>query len=303
MRRDENRCIPQSPVTRAVKRLHRADVLPYKTMMFLTDATRGRAPPLEVMIRVLLAGLLLIGPANAAGAQFQIIYETPRGDDDADARTFIQEEGITGTVSKLINEEFELRHPLVLYLGGDEGPEFDGSAGEILMPYSFVYDIADRFERSSYSRTDVNAYDVIRDAYLHALMHQVSHVLFVMYDLRTSGNLEKAVEALTVLLLVRYYENGGDIVINAAELFVDEGDAASRVQADRNFWIEHELDRQSYNQALCLVYGSDPQRYGNLRADSEFLQLRDRECAREYQRQADAWFRVLGSFLTRPPPG
>lgn len=249
-----------------------------------------------------VAWLLFLSTAVVEGAQFQIVYNTPGGEDEKNARAFIQEEGVTQTVSKLLNDEFELDHELSLYMGGDEGPFFDEASGEIHMPYSFVFDIAERFERDAYSSTSVDIYDVTRDAYLHAMMHEISHALFVMYDLRTSGNMEKAVDALTILLLLRYYENGGDIVINAAELFVDEGTSGSTARSGRNFWTEHQFDVQSYNQALCLVYGSDPQRYAELRAGSEFLQIRDRECAREYKRQVNAWFRVLGSFLKRPPP-
>lgn len=255
---------------------------------------------MHVVMGVLLAAMLFADVSLAAGGRFQIVYNTPGGIDEQDARSFIDDEGITQTVSNLLNNEFELRHPLTLFLGGEEGPLFDETADEILMPYSFVFDIADRFEGDSYSGTNADIYDVTRDAYLHALMHQVSHALFIMYDLRTSGSIENAVDALTVLLLLRYYENGGDIVINAAELFVDEN-GAGRTQ--RNFWNEHRLDEQSYNQALCLVYGSDPERYTELRARSEFLQIRDQECVREYQRQDNAWFRVLGSVLKRPPPG
>jgi len=251
---------------------------------------------------ILVAAVLCLDAAAAQNARFQIVYNTPRGEQESNARAFIEEEGVTYTVSNLLNNEFELRDELSLFMGGDEGPSFNESANEIRMPYNFIFSIADRFERDSYSGTDVDIYDVTRDAYLHALMHEISHALFVMFDLRTSGNVEKAVDALAILLLLRYYENGGAIVINAAELFVDESGAASAAGSGRNFWREHQLDRQSYNQALCLVYGSDPQRYAGLRADSEFLQIRDRECTREYQRQVDAWFRVLGSFLKRPPP-
>lgn len=254
---------------------------------------------MRVVTCVLIAAMLLVDVSLAQGPRFQIVYNTPDGDDEKDARSFIEEEGVTQTVSNLLNNEFELRHQLTLFLGGEEGPSFDETADEILMPYSFVFDIADRFEGDSYSGTNADIYDVTRDAYLHALMHQVAHALFVMYDLRTSGSIEDAVDALTVLLLLRYYENGGDIVINAAELFVDEGGSERN---RRNFWNEHRFDGQSYNQALCLVYGSDPGRYTELWDRSEFLQIRDQECVREYQRQANAWFRVLGSFLKRPPP-
>lgn len=257
---------------------------------------------MRIVKQTLIAGMLFLSSTVAAVAQFQVIYNTPRGEDEKDARAFLDDEAVIQTVTKLLDNEFELRRQLLLYLGGDRGPVFDEASGEIYMPYSFLFDAAERFERNAYSDTGVDIYDVVRDAYLHALLHEISHALFVMYDLRTSGNLEKAVDALTILLLMRYYDNGGDIVINAASLFVDGDGRTARSPSGRNFWTEHELDRESYNQALCLVYGSDPQRYTGLRAGSEFLQIRDRECAREYQRQVSAWFRVLGSFLKRPPP-
>lgn len=258
---------------------------------------------MHIVKHILIAGLLFLSSTVTADAQFQVVYNTPRGEDEKNARAFIDDEGVIQTVSRLLENEFELRHELMLYLGGNEGPLFDEASGEIHMPYSFVFDAADRFERDAYSDPGVDIHEVVRDAYLHALMHEVSHALFVMYDLRTSGSMEKAVDALTTLLLLRYYENGGDIVINAAGLFVAEGGRTSAARSGRNFWTEHELDRESYNQALCLVYGSDPERYSGLRDGSEFLQIRDQECAREYQRQVNAWFRVLGSFLKRPPPG
>jgi len=261
----------------------------------------ARGIPVRLLAWVLVCALLAPASGAAYGARFQIVYNTTESDDEKSARAFIDEEGVTRTVSTLLNEEFDLREPLSLHLGGDTGPMFDQSAGKIHMPYDFVYDIADRFQQDSYSSTAVNIYDVTRDAYLHALLHEVSHALFWMYDLRTSGSMEKAVDALAILLLLRYWENGGDIVINAAELFIDENGTGS-AGGGRNFWSEHRFDRQSYNQALCLVYGSDPGRYTGLREGSEFLQIRDRECAREYQRQVNAWFRVLGSFLKRPPP-
>lgn len=243
---------------------------------------------------------MAFGMSEASGASFQVVYDTPRSNDDTQARVFVEEEGIIQTVSDLINKEFELRGNLSLFMGGGGMPRFDGASSEVVMPYSFVYDAADRFKRDSYSLTNVNIYDVTRDTYLHALLHNVAHALFVMYDLRTSGDREKAVDALTVLLLIRYYESGGDIVVNAAELFHDEEGHGRQAKSD--FWSEHELDRQSYNQAICLVYGSDPQRYSSLRTGSQFLQIRDQECVREYRRQVNAWFRVLDSFLKRPPP-
>lgn len=252
-----------------------------------------------ILIAVLLS--MNVGPAGAAS--FRIVYDTPKGQKEKDARAFIVDEGITQTVSTLLEDDFALRGDLSLFLGGTQGPSFDASSGEIRMPYGFVFTAADRFKRDSYSRTGVDIYDVARDVYLHALLHEVSHSLFLMYDLRTSGDMEKAVDALTILLLIRYYDDGGDIAMNAAELFVDEGGSSVGRGSGGGFWIEHEFDQQSYNQAICLVYGSDPRRYSALRDRSEFLQIRDRECIREYQRQVDAWFRVLGSFLKRPPPG
>jgi len=265
-------------------------------MILTTNGEKGQA----ITRWLLLDVILLLGMSAARGESLQIIYNTPLDEEEKNARAFIQEEGITQTVSKLLNREFELTSDVSLYLGGSKIPAFDTASSEIQMPYSFVFDIAERFKRDSYSETGADIYDVTRDAYLHALLHQVSHILFVMYDLKTSGSMEKAVDALTILLLLEYYENGGDIVLNAAELFVDEtGSGRGR----RDFWTTHQFDQQSYNQSLCLVYGSNPGQYARLRGGSEFLQIRGQECIQEYKRQNAAWFRVLGSFMRRPPPG
>lgn len=233
----------------------------------------------------------------AAAASFHIVYDTPRNQDEKDVRAFLVDEGVTQTLSKLLNDEFRLRSDISVQLGGSDGPSFDPASNEIRMPYTFVFDVARRFNHDSYSRTGADVYDVARDGYLYALLHEVCHGLFRMYDLRTSGNVEKAVDAMTTLLLLKYYQRGGDIVMNAAELFVDEGRSPQN-----GFWSQHQFDQQSYDQAVCLVYGSDPGRYADLLSRSAFLQVRSRECIREYGRQVDVWFQVLGPFLKRPPP-
>lgn len=248
---------------------------------------------------LLLAVCLILGMSAARGASFQIIYNTPVEGDDKDARAFIQEEGITQTVSTLMEEEFELSRDLLLYMGGGTLPVFDPAANEIQMPYRFVFDIADRFHDGPRSDSDVDIYEITRDAYLHALMHLIAHALFDMYNLQTTGSMEKAVDALAILILINYYENGGDIVLNAAELFVSERGGSSR---ERSFWNQHGYDQNSYNQALCLVYGSDPGRYTRLREATNFLQIRHQECTREYRRQQNAWFNVLRPFMKRSPP-
>jgi hypothetical protein len=247
---------------------------------------------------VLLAALLLASGGAARAASFRIIYGTPQGSDDNDARNFILDEGVTQTVFKLLNDEFHLGSDLTLVLGGSRGPGYDAASNKIYMPYSFVFDIGDRFKKSAYQGTKVDIYDVTRDTYVYVLLHEVSHALFTMYDLRTTGDMEKTVDALTTLLLLRYYQDGGTIVLHAATLFVAEGGARS----GGDFWSEHELDRQSYNQAICMVYGSDPKRYADLRGRNEFLETRGGDCVREYQRQNEVWFEVLGRFLKRPPP-
>lgn len=251
---------------------------------------------LLLLVVVLLA---LDGVATAAISRLQMEYAPATDDEAGAARDFVAEQGIARTVSSLINDEFRLAYPLTVKLGTGERPAFDAAADEIHMPYGFVYAIADRFHQQSRSGGTADVYLVTRDAYLHALMHEISHALFVMYDLRTSGSLEQAADALAILLLLRYYDDGGDIVLNAARLFAAEGTAAGR---GVDFWSEHRFDQQSYNQALCLVYGSAPQRYAGLLDDSEFLQRRGSECVREYKRQVNVWFRVLGDHLKRPPP-
>lgn len=252
------------------------------------------------LFRSLLLGLVLFFQQYAAAQSFQITFESAISVDDRDAREFIEEQGIADTIKNLINQEFKLQGDLGILFGGDRGPAFDELDGKVYVPYEFVYEVADRYQGFNPDSSDAELYDVTRDAVVHAVLHLVSHGLFEMYGFRTSTGKESAVDALATLLLIEYYEQGGEIVLNAASLFVSSDNET--VPRQTGFWQDHRFNLQSFYQALCLVYGSNPELYTELERQSRFIQVRGRQCVEEYARQTSVWFNALAPHLKREPP-
>lgn len=105
-----------------------------------------------------LLAVLGMDISDSRAESLVVIYDTPQDSDERDSRVFIEEEGISRTVSDLVNQEFVLRYELSVFLGGVDGLLFDESFNEIKMPYIFVYDIAERFNDDSWSRSEMDVY-------------------------------------------------------------------------------------------------------------------------------------------------
>lgn len=110
------------------------------------------------------------------------------------------------------------------------------------------------------------------------------------------GKEEDAVDALANVLLIEFYDGGGDIAISAADLFDLESADVDELE-DADFWDEHSLDVQRYYSTLCHVYGSDPQGYGYLLEDAEFSEDRSELCVEEYETISDSWLDLLEPYM------
>ncbi len=111
------------------------------------------------------------------------------------------------------------------------------------------------------------------------------------------GREEDAVDDLATLLLIELHEEGGEIAYSAAEAFY-AGDAERGGTLDEDdFRGEHSLDLQRFHAGVCLIYGSDPERYGELARETVMSEDEMERCEEEYPRKRDAWFTLLEPYL------
>ncbi len=189
-----------------------------------------------------------------------------------------------------INDLLRFAEPVSVLTEVEEGPLFDPQSMEIWMPGSFEDTINQNFDGNDAP---------ISDIYFHTLVHEVGHVLFAQYDLPLLSREEDAADSLASVLLLEYIEDGAAVVLNAADMFGRESEAAEWFD-EADFWSEHSLDIQRYYSTLCYVYGSDPDGQAELINPESGLSLeRAENCEFEYQRIRQGWLEVLKPYLKR----
>jgi len=203
----------------------------------------------------------------------------------------------------LMNDEFTFPKPLTIVFGSDDGPLYDPAVNDILIPYTFLDEVEQRFKAVNYASDDkgkanpAELNQAVMDVVIHTLFHELAHALIATYELPIVGKEEDAADNLAAVLAIEYFENGAEIAISAADLFYLEGDEIVEFE-DADFWDEHSLDLQRYYATLCHVYGSDDVTYAYLLAEAGFSDERGELCIDDYQRTANNWVTLLGAFMT-----
>ncbi|WP_392340598.1 DUF4344 domain-containing metallopeptidase [Moritella marina] len=203
----------------------------------------------------------------------------------------------------LMSSEFIFPQPLTITFGGDDGPLYDPATNDILIPYTFLDEVEQRFKAAHDARDDnaktapVALDQTVMDVVIHTLFHELAHALIANHELPIVGKEEDAADNLAVVLAIEYFENGAEIAISAAKLFYLEDNEITEFE-EADFWDEHSLDLQRYYATLCHVYGSDDVNYAYLLEDTGFSAERGEFCISEYDTIANNWLTLLAPYMT-----
>ncbi|MCW9016846.1 MAG: DUF4344 domain-containing metallopeptidase, partial [Kangiellaceae bacterium] len=176
-------------------------------------------------------------------------------------------------VINLINHSFNLPQKLKFTFGGDDGPLYDSTNNEIIIPYFFIEEVKQRFTKAKYSETGVNEKQATMDSLMHIMFHEFAHALIFMYEIPVLGKEEDAADGLASVLLIEFFDGGQEIALSAADLFYLESEDRTELD-EQDFWGEHSLDLQRYYSTLCHVYGSDPDKYKAILEQDYFSEYR-----------------------------
>jgi len=243
------------------------------------------------LLPLLLCCLMLTTSAMARGKAI-LEFAKPANAAETAIMQQIQNSGDAAEVVSLINQKLRLPNQLRITFGGEDGPLYDPSVNQILVPYTFIDEVNARFIKAKYSETGVTPEQATSDALMHTLFHELGHALVAMFDLPVVGKEEDAVDSLANVLLIEFYDQGQETVLSAADLFdLESEDIKNFEEAD--FWDEHSLDTQRYYSSLCHVYGSDPDNYSSIIENTGFSDDRADLCIEEYHAATRNWFKLL----------
>lgn len=144
---------------------------------------------------------------------------------------------------------------------------------------------------------------------LFVFYHELGHGLIHKLDLPVLGREEDAADQLATLMLMDTGSDSvsGEPVLTAALGWLDSWQKRDGEADDADYFDEHSLDYQRYANIVCLVYGSDPENYGNLIDEWDLPPDRAERCPGDYSSAILSWDSVMqGVWVTDEnpaPPG
>lgn len=235
---------------------------------------------------------------TAAHAGVEVVFRPPANKAEAAAAKLLRESGVARRTAAFIRDAFALPGTLTLSFGAEDGPLYDPERRSIDMPYSFV-DYVQALFTASGEPLEAGELEIITiDVVEHVLYHELGHALIDVFDLPVVGREEDAVDGLATVMLIESFEDGPDMVLSVAFLFSLEDEAGETDES--SYWDEHSLDIQRFYDAVCLVYGSDPDDNADVVEELEMDEARLDQCPEDYERQRLSWAKLLRPHLKTP---
>jgi len=136
---------------------------------------------------------------------------------------------------------------------------------------------------------------------LFALLHEMGHMHIQEMGLPVLGREEDAADSYAITALLRIATDASHNVLVAAT----KGWFLSAARNEKEkialaYYDEHSIDKVRAFQIVCLMVGSDPERFDDLAAMVKMPEDRRESCAGDYSNASWSWETVLKPHLRAP---
>jgi hypothetical protein len=204
----------------------------------------------------------------------------------------IKQEKLLERAADGLNQALILPHDIYLKSKdcGEVNAFYKSDEQSVTVCYELMEQFFHDFKSSGYD--DKKAYDMMFDATRFVFLHEVGHALIDVYKLPITANEEDAADRCSSFInLEELGDDGVKAVLAAAEAFQIESRASSGHA--HNMADEHLLQEQRFYNSLCMLYGSNPDKYPQIVEKGFLPKERAARCPTEYQRTVDSWQSLL----------
>jgi hypothetical protein len=133
---------------------------------------------------------------------------------------------------------------------------------------------------------------------LFVMAHEMGHALIYEMNMPVLGREEDAADsfALVTALKVRS-EFSERVLIEAAKGWVLTSKRDKKQKNSLAFYDEHGLDLQRAYNVVCMMVGSDPEKYNTLAEETKLPEERQKSCVRDYKTTMWSWDEMLKPHL------
>jgi hypothetical protein len=173
---------------------------------------------------------------------------------------------------------------------GEKNAFYNQDDSSVTVCYELMEHFYNVFKAGNYD--DKKAYAMMFDATRFVFLHEIGHALIDTYKLPITANEEDAADRCsTYINLEELGKEGVNAVLAAAQAFQIESKA--NTGRPKNMADEHLLQEQRFYNSLCMLYGSDPDKYSMIVTDGYLPKERAVRCPTEYQRTVESWVGLL----------
>lgn len=162
---------------------------------------------------------------------------------------------------------------------------------------TICYELMEHFYKifRSVGDSDQKAYDSMFDAVTFVFLHEMGHALVDQYNLPVTANEEDAADRMSSFVCIEELgDDGVRAILAAADAMRIESKMTTKT--DKDMADEHLLQEQRFFNSLCMVYGSNPDKYSNIVDKGYLPQERAVRCPSEYDRTANSWSDLLAPW-------
>jgi hypothetical protein len=136
---------------------------------------------------------------------------------------------------------------------------------------------------------------------LFVLLHELAHAAITEMGLPVLGRMEDAADTFAALRLIRVGSDFSHRVLTEAAKGWFLADLRDQKAGDKvPFYDEHGLDQQRAYQIVCLMVGSDEEKFKDLAKETKMPEARQESCAGDYSNAAYSWDLLLKPHQSEP---
>ncbi len=207
-------------------------------------------------------------------------------------------EKLAGALDSLFQMPRDL--PIVMADCGVVNLFYDPEHHRIVVCYDFMQHLVTLAQEQKMNfKTQTELGEWIGSVTVFALFHEFGHALINELGLPSTGREEDAVDEFASLLLSQIGAPGANAALSGAGWFKLEDTSMRQHHVSNPYWDEHSFNLQRMVTVVCILLGSNPDKYKPI-ADSLDMPLeRDQRCVADYVKKDKAWQTLLAPYLKK----
>lgn len=157
------------------------------------------------------------------------------------------------------------------------------------------YELAEAFHKKFLQIAkgdDDKASNLTLDALTFTVLHEMGHALVGELGLGVTGGEEDAVDDLAALILIESNMSNAAVAGPFALMQLTQNQPPA-------YFDEHSISEQRLGNVLCMVYGSDPAKNGEVLERAPELKPRSPKCPKEYKQKDKFWTQALAPYARK----